>query len=116
MFRHPRILAAVLVPLFCLTACIRTEERKEPRSKTALMISRASTGTTLQWKSREGERYTILYRDGKSPNARWQALPAATEVIGTGEMLVIQDTSPGAFHRSYMPQTLIAVPANSIRR
>ncbi len=113
MFRLARTTAVGGLMLIVLAACVRTEVPREVLSKTALMVSRDATGTTLQWQSREGERYTIMYRDGKS-GARWQPLPQATEVEGTGGMLVVRDTSPGAFYRSYRPQALIAVSPDKI--
>ncbi len=116
MFRRVRIVAVGGLLVMAMAGCVRTEEAREPLSKTALMISRDASGTTLQWKSRKGERYTILYRDGKSPNARWQPLPQATEVEGNGGMLVVRDNTPGAFYRSYRPQALIAVSPDKIPR
>jgi hypothetical protein len=114
VFLLVRIAAAGGLVLCCFLGCVRTDHRKEALSKTALMVGRDGTGTTLQWKSRKDERYTIMYREGKSPGARWLPLPQATEIVGTGETMVVKDTSPGAFYRSYRPQALIAVPADKI--
>jgi hypothetical protein len=109
-----RALAGGVVLPLMLAACVHTEERREPYSKTALMVSRDSSGTTLQWKSKKDVRYTILYRDGKANSAVWQALPSATELVGTGGTMTAKDNSPGAFYRSYRPQALLSVPASKI--
>lgn len=73
------------------------------------MIGRDSGGVTLQWKSVKGQRYTIVYKDGRVGGGTWLPLEGARELEGTGELMTVRDTSPGAFQREYMSQTLVPV-------
>ena len=79
------------------------------------MLGRDAGGVTLQWNSVKDQRYMILYRDSQIPKSRWEPLPGATELIGTGELMTVRDESPGSFYRSYRTQTLVPVTEKSLR-
>jgi len=103
--------------LFCaLAGCVRVEDRREPFSKTRMVITRDTKGVKLQWNSDQGQRYAILYKDPGTPGARWRPLPGYDQVIGTGGVMTVKDPSPSTPNRDYRIQTLVPVDQKELRR
>lgn len=93
----------VLLTAGCQALMVR--EVEEPLADTVLMVSRGSDETTLSWQTRRGFRYMVLYADSLSGVARWQALPNATQIVGTGSAVTVKDVVPGIRARVYRLET-----------
>lgn len=65
------------------------------------MVARNAEEAILSWPSKRGETYTILYADSRDTRAKWQPLPAAARVVGTGETMTIRDPVPANQPRYY---------------
>ena len=57
----------------------------------------------LQWNSRRDRYYSVMYKSRTNP--RWQLLPHAINLRGTGEEMKVIDNSPGFETRAYRPMS-----------
>jgi len=106
--------ALVLATLFgvgCQALMVREEEK--PVADTVLMVSRGADETVLSWNSIRGARYMILYSDSRATGTRWQPLPNAASVVGTGSAITVRDAIPNTHARYYR---LELVPASGRKR
>lgn len=96
--------------------CVRVEaDRKDPEP-TRMIVTRDTQGVNMQFKSVEGLRYTVYYRNVNVGNDSWKPLPIATEIPGTGELILIRDQSKGAFDRKYRIQSLVPVNLRDLKK
>lgn len=68
----------------------QTGHRPEP-IETTLIVARAGNKATLNWKTKPGILYTVLYADRKDATAVWKRLAGATNIAGTGGMIEFVD-------------------------
>lgn len=99
LFASRALLLAVLLSAGCQALMVREEEK--PLNDTVLMVSRGSDEAVLSWTALRGVRYMVLYADTRSAGARWQPLPHATLVTGTGETVTVKDVIPADRPRYY---------------
>lgn len=102
-----RLSLTLMLCTMAFLGCVRVDaDRQEPVS-TRLVVTRDTKGVNMQFQSVKGLHYTIFYRDTEVPNNTWIPLPNAIELKGTGELILLSDTSPRAFQRKYRIQTLV---------
>lgn len=112
-----RRLRGVALLLGCLLmGCVRVEANREPPQATRLIVTRDQNGVNMQFQSEADLHYTIYYRDTGVPNDTWKQLPNATELPGTGELILIHDPDPAAFRRKYRIQSLIPVSRAELQK
>lgn len=85
---------------------VRVIEEEPPLAETVLMVARTSEGMHLQWASRTGFVYTVLYADRRDGKARWQPLPGAVRLMGTGQPITLRDRIAASQPRYYRLQVL----------
>lgn len=88
--------------------CATVRMEKQPVLETTLMVTRAGDETTLSWASDAGLTYVILFAEARDSKARWQVLPGAERVRGTGATVVWHDRVPSGTTRYYRLQGLPA--------
>lgn len=111
--RHlARFLRVVPLSALLVSGCATIREEEKPLSEVVLMVSRGSDEAVLSWNSRAGDRYTVLYADSRAAGARWQPLPGAQGLRGTGGMMTIRDPIPSGRPRFYR---IDATPASGRR-
>ncbi len=93
--------ALLLIACAAASGCATVREVDKPISDVVLMVSRGSDEAVLSWNSRRGERYTVLFSDSRAAGARWQPLPGAELVYGTGAPITLRDAVPGNRPRYY---------------
>lgn len=76
-------------------------EVEKPLDDTVLMVARGQNETVLSWTSRRGMNYMVLYSDSRSSTTRWQPLPNASMIRGTGAAITIHDAVPAQQPRFY---------------
>jgi len=97
-------------------ACVRVDESKDPWRRNTYITTRDRDGVKVHVRSVKDQRFTVEYRDRRSPQSLWQPLPGAREVVGNGEMMEFPDPSPESRHRSYRVQTLLSMQPGQARR
>lgn len=100
----------------CLIGCVRVEADREPPQATRLVVTRDQNGVNMQFQSAADLHYTIYYRDTGIPNDSWKQLPNATELQGTGDLILIKDPSPTAFRRKYRVQSLVLMSRDDLKK
>lgn len=100
----------------CLMGCVRVEADREPPQATRLVVTRDQNGVNMQFQSAADLHYTVYYRDTGIPNDSWKQLPNATELQGTGGLILIKDPDPTAFRRKYRIQSLISVNRADLKK
>ena len=90
-FFLPLLLTAIL------SACV---SEPVPQSNTNLIVTRAGSSVNMQWQSETDKIYTVLYSDSLS-GAKWQILPGAQKLRGTGRLIQLQDNPPAGRPRYY---------------
>jgi|GEM_PF-913051 len=98
-----------------ILGCVRVEADRKSPEPTRMIVTRDTKGVNMQFKSVEGLKYTVYYRSPNVPNHDWKQLPVATEIPGTGELILIRDSSPDAFYRKYRIQSLVPVSRNDLK-
>ncbi|MCZ7592774.1 MAG: hypothetical protein M5U15_11795 [Kiritimatiellae bacterium] len=95
--------SALLVAALALSGCqaLMVREVEKPLDDTVLMVARGQDETVLSWKSRRGMNYMVLYSDSRSSATRWQPLPNASMVRGTGAAITVHDAVPAQQPRFY---------------
>lgn len=96
--------------------CVRVEADRKPPEPTRMIVTRDSQGVNMQFKSLEGLRYTVYYRDASVASNSWKPLPSATEIPGTGELILIRDQSRDAYNRKYRIQSLVPVNIKDLKK
>lgn len=104
--------AAYLACLLPIVGCKTVRVEEQPYSAVTLMVARNPDEAVLTWSSRKGEVYTILFAESRGSGARWQPLPQASRVIGTGETITVRDRIPADQPRYYR---ILARPASGRR-
>lgn len=100
---HPRTARwclAVLLALagFTLAGCrtVRVIEEDRPLADTTLVVVQSEGLMRLSWQSQAGFGYSVWYADRRDAKARWQVLPGAERLIGTGATMEFSDpVQPG---------------------
>ncbi len=78
-----------------------TREVIKPAAETTLFVTRSSDKVSLQWQSQPGAFYTVIFADTLGAGARWQPLPQASRLRGTGQLMQVQDQPPLRRQRFY---------------
>ena len=102
------VLGVALAWVASTAGCATVRMEKQPVLETTLMVTRAGDETTLSWASEAGLTYAILFAEGRDSKARWQVLPGAERVRGTGSTVVWRDRVPTGKTRYYRLQALPA--------
>lgn len=82
------------------TGCA-TREIVKPAAQTTLVVTRAGDRVQMQWQSARGATYTVIYSTALGSGARWQPLPQASRLKGTGELMQVEDRPPPGRPRYY---------------
>ena len=69
--------------------------------RSTLVVGRSQDSATLQWESKRGVVYSVLFAKSRSSGAVWQPLPGYEKVPGTGETITIVDKIPYGVTRHY---------------
>ncbi|WFB34822.1 hypothetical protein P3T73_11695 [Kiritimatiellota bacterium B12222] len=95
--------------LFCagFIGCVRVDAKKQAPEAVQMVITRDNSGVNMQFKSEKGMNYSVYYRNPNIPNSKWSLLPIATNLTGTGELILIKDESRDAFYRRYRLHTIV---------
>lgn len=93
------LVLAALGAVGCQSLMVREVEK--PLDDTVLMVARGQDETVLSWASRRGMNYMVLYSDTRSATARWQPLPNASMLRGTGATITVRDAVPARQPRFY---------------
>jgi hypothetical protein len=102
--------SVVLCLLVMQGGCVSSEKEPQVKPARATIVSKIDPYTRKQtrlisWPSRVGYKYTIIYRDTRNKNPQMHPLEGASNIIGNGETIQFEDTSPRAMYRSYVPLT-----------
>lgn len=99
----PWVLSSLGPAVLLLTSCqsMRVREIEEPTHNTVLMVARGTEEAVLSWHAEKGVRYMVLYADSRASGARWQTLPGADLIVGTGAPVTIRDPIPATRPRYY---------------
>lgn len=82
--------------------CVSEEVRpRAPSEQIVLTVLRTEDRVQLSWPTKKGRLYTVLYADSLNPGSVWAPLAKAQNLVGTGEMLVVEDQVPEVISRSY---------------
>lgn len=103
--RAARAVAVVAALAALATGCV--SEVIQPAAKTDLFVTRAGEVVNLQWQSEKGRLYTVTASDALA-GGRWQPLPSAVRLPGTGGTMALQDRVPAGRPRYY---DLVVEPA-----
>ncbi len=106
--------AALLAGLVWSTGCVSTII--EPAARTDFATAQAGDTVQMQWSSQTGMLYTISYSDTLGAGARWQPLPQAMRLRGTGQPMTLSDRVPGGRPRFYDILIEPAAAAGSVQR
>ncbi|MGA0334486.1 MAG: hypothetical protein ACO3N7_06680 [Kiritimatiellia bacterium] len=104
-----RVSALLFFCLFSFFGCVRVDAERQGPTPTRLVITRDTKGVNMQFQSVEGLRYTVYYQEPGMAPGSWKQLPEATEIPGTGELILVSDKSQTAFRRKYRIQSLVPV-------
>ena len=104
------LLAGLLGTAGCVSTII------EPAARTDFATARAGDTVQMQWSSQVGMLYTISYSDTMGAGARWQPLPQAMRLRGTGQPMTLSDRVPGGRPRFYDILIEPAAAAGSVQR
>lgn len=100
-----------------LTGCTTSAGAdKAPPKPTRLVIAKDRNGVQMQFKSEEGLRYTIYYRDQGAARDAWNQLPNAVEIKGTGDLIQVSDPSRLAHSREYTIHSLVPVRRKDLKK
>lgn len=99
--RLPPQARRILLAACLATGCATIREEEAPLTEVVLMVSRGADDAVLSWNTRVGERYTVLYAESREAGARWQPLPGAQGIRGTGAPITIRDPVPAGRPRFY---------------
>ena len=105
----------VMTVVGAMTACTTTEmvgDKGVSRRMPTLIVAKTENGAKLQWNSKIGDVYTILYSESTGPTAKWQSLPNYATLQGTGGTMLATDDTPDAQHRDYRLYVIPAARAN----
>jgi hypothetical protein len=99
----PRALFPVLLLAGLAAGCqsMRVREIEKPVAEATLMVARGADEATVSWQSQRGLRYAVLFSESRGAGARWQHLPGASGIPGTGATLTIRDAVPAGTPRFY---------------
>lgn len=99
----PRTLLPVLVLAWLAAGCqsMRVREIEKPLAEATLMVVRGADEATVSWGSQRGVRYSVLFAESRGAGVRWQRLPGATGIPGTGGTLTYRDAVPAGTPRFY---------------
>ena len=92
----------------CLGAGCRTVrviEQDRPLADTTLVVIQSDGRMLLSWQSRQGLNYSVWYADRRDAKARWQVLPGAERMVGTGATMEVSDPILAGRPRYYRLQT-----------
>lgn len=84
-----------------LSGCVSVPVESEIDRGTPLIVTRTGNLAHLNWQSRVGELYTVLYADGQHAGANWRPLRQATDIPGNGQEIVLEDYVPTGQTRYY---------------
>lgn len=70
---------------------VRVIEQDRPLADTTLVVIQAEGRMLLSWQSRVGIGYSVWFADRRDAKARWQVLPGAERLVGTGATMEISD-------------------------
>jgi hypothetical protein len=96
------LLAAAAMGVGCVTEEIAPEDVAVASS--SLFVTRSGSDVQLSWQSDADVYYTVMASDRRDGRARWQPLPGATQVRGTGGTMNFADRVPVGRHRYYRLQ------------
>lgn len=97
------LLGASLLLAGCLSSGgdQRVIQAPPPMIGAPLMVAYSPTGNVLEWQSKAGQTYTILYRDAFPPSSEWRPLPRYRDISGTGAKVRVVDHPPTQQQRKY---------------
>ena len=106
MFRvrshFPRMLAGfVAAAVVLVEGCVSEEVGGRPVEEITFTVVRSADRVKMNWPSKPGERYTVLFSKDRRPNTPWKPLPSAMNLLGTGETLTVEDRVPEGQSRYY---------------
>ena len=87
-----------------MAGCVSAPSQADDPKPAQLLIARGMNGVNMQWDTEIGKQYTLVYLD--PGGTQWQPVPGYQTVEGTGELVEVKDTSPGAMQRRYRVRTL----------
>lgn len=100
--RHVTLIVCAAA-LIMAAGCVSQQVSKQPK-ETVLIVAGAGDVVTLQWKTEPGSTYTVLYTDKLGGVPDWNVLPNGQNLLGTGQMITMQDGAPDARRRYYRLQ------------
>lgn len=74
-------------------------EPKVPITKAVLIATRVEGKAQIEFETKEGEIYTVMFADRRSPSPRWRPLPGAENLVGTGGTMKLTDVGPNRRYR-----------------
>ena len=81
--------------------CTSTRVGPQSEIRSTLVVAKAGDSVKLNWESKPGLLYTVVYSASLGANARWEPLPGYENMPGTGELMSAEDNSPGSETRYY---------------
>ncbi|MCP5488352.1 MAG: hypothetical protein H7A43_06855 [Verrucomicrobia bacterium] len=96
------LLACLTLAAGCVTETLNS--RENALAETRLVVTRAGEEVNLSWRSEPGLVYTVYHTAGENLSGRWEPLPGAEQVRGTGDMIYLKDTVPASRQRYYRLQ------------
>lgn len=95
-----RVVACLMI--LASAGCVSREIIEvKPVSEVVLTVARSGSSVTLQWQSRVGSTYAVLYSGRMGGGGQWQVLPGAENIQGTGALIQLTDEVPEAQQRYY---------------
>jgi hypothetical protein len=92
--------AFLVLPVLALALASCVSKTIAPKA-TSLVVTRVGRDVTIQWMSETDKVYSVIYSDRLSRGARFQLLPSATRIRGTGQLIRLRDTPPEGVSRLY---------------
>lgn len=107
-----RVWTGLLLAGGLAAGCVHRQISPGPEAvETTLTVVRSGEDVQLNWMSRAGVIYTVVYSDGRRPGVPWSVLPQADQLMGTGQALTVRDQAPPGVHRYYRLQLGARPPA-----
>lgn len=104
------------VMLLAWSGCVTyEEERVTPPHQTTLTVARSGDSVSIQFPTEKGVSYTVLYTTNLT-SGQWIPLPNGQNLMGTGELIALEDRVPDGTQRYYRLQVHTAQAKSARRR
>lgn len=78
--------------LLMSVGCVSTETVKKPvGGSVPLVITKSGDMANMQWESKRGYYYTVMYASSRSSRSVWKPLPRCIRIPGTGAHISVTD-------------------------